>query len=161
MHPAFLPDPLDHGKNQDDQEQRPGDRRSVAHLVIAERVLVNEQRQYGRAVPGAALRDRLNNPELFDRHDQAGYEQQEGGRADERPDDAADRLPGAGPVDFGGLQQLSGDFLQGGEVDDHVVAEHKPDPNDVDGVHRGRRGRQPSRRVGDADRPQQAVDRPV
>ncbi|MNP54466.1 hypothetical protein D3C76_1490220 [compost metagenome] len=42
--PAFLAQPLDDGEDQDNGEQRPGNRGSVAHFVIAEGVLVNEQR---------------------------------------------------------------------------------------------------------------------
>lgn len=161
MDPPFLSDPLDDGEDQDDQEQRPGNRRGIPHLVIAEGVLIDEQGQHGGAVSGTALGNRLNDPELLDRHDQTCHKQQEGSRADERPDDVTDGLPGAGSVDFGGFQEFSGDFLQGGQVDDHVVAKHEPDPDDVDGEHRCLRGCQPSRRMGDADRPQQPVDRSV
>lgn len=105
--------------------------------------------------------NRLNNSELLDRHNESGDEQQKRGWTNERPQNAADRLPGAGSIDFCRFEQLAGNFLQGGQVDDHVVAQHEPDPDDVDGIHGGIRRGQPPWRVSYADGPQDPVDRPV
>ncbi|MNW66905.1 hypothetical protein D3C74_454220 [compost metagenome] len=43
VNPAFLAQPLNDGENHYNQEQGPGYGGSIAHFVIAEGILVNEQ----------------------------------------------------------------------------------------------------------------------
>ena len=142
-----------------DDEEHPGERRAVRHLLEREEGLVEVQvvEQGLAARLAGAVEEDERHEEVLENRDHRQDQRVEDDRRHHRDRHVAELGPPAGAIDLGRVVQLGRDPAQAGEIDDDA----RPDAPDADD-HEGRVDppdvEQPAGRVLDADEPEELVD---
>ena len=101
IHPPFLPFPLNHCENQDEDKEEHGLSRCITHTVLNKRRLVHADRHCCGCFARSALRQHLNNSKILERIDNRRDNQKKSSRGNQRYRYIPEFLERAGPIQRG------------------------------------------------------------
>ena len=123
VNPELRQNEVEAGKQCNNRQQDPGQRRRITHLIGSECLFVKHHRVQISGVRGTAVRNQERGVELLERADHTVDQVKEHNRRKLRHGDVDEAADRARAVHLGRLVKAGGDLLQARQEDDHTGTE--------------------------------------